>query len=49
VYINTTTSSVSIVTRLRAGRSGFDRGQGQRWYFSFRYRVNTGSVVQPAT
>jgi hypothetical protein len=39
-------SSVSIVTRLRAGRSRFDSGRGIE--LSLRYRILTGSGVHPA-
>jgi hypothetical protein len=40
--------SVSIVTRLRAGRQGFDSRQEQLWDFSLR-RVQTQSGAHPAS
>jgi hypothetical protein len=40
-------SSVSIVTRLRVGRPGFDYRQEQQFY-SLSHRVQTGSGAQPA-
>jgi hypothetical protein len=36
------------VTRLRAGRPGFDSQRGARISFSLRYRVQTGSGAHPA-
>jgi hypothetical protein len=41
-------SSVSIVTRLRAGRPGFDSRQEQE-YLSLRHRVQTDSKAYPAS
>jgi hypothetical protein len=41
-------SSVSIETRLRAGRQGFNSLQRQRCYFYLRHRVQTGSGARPA-
>jgi hypothetical protein len=40
-------SSVSIVTRLQAGRSGFDSRQGR--VFSLRHRIQTDSGAHPAS
>jgi hypothetical protein len=40
-------SSVSVVTKLRVTRPGFDFRKGQV-IFSFRHRVQTGSVAYPA-
>jgi len=39
-------SSVSIVTKHRAGRLGYDSWQGHE-FISLRYRVQTGSGVHP--
>jgi hypothetical protein len=50
VYGRSCNSSVSVVTRLRAGRPGFSYLLGQKWifFFSRRHRVQTCLGSQPA-
>jgi hypothetical protein len=42
-------SLVSTVTRLQAGRSGFNSREGQWWTFPFHHRVQTGSGAHPVS
>jgi hypothetical protein len=50
IYVLFTCSSVSVETRLRAGRAEFNSPQGQWWdFFSLRYRVQIGSRANPAS
>jgi len=42
-------SSVTVVTRLRAGRPGLNSRQGQWWNFSLCHRIHTGSVARLAS
>jgi ABC-type antimicrobial peptide transport system permease subunit len=43
-------TSVSIVTRLRAGRPGFNSRQWQEWvFFSLRYLIQTGCGIHSAS
>jgi hypothetical protein len=48
-YLRTFKKSASIVTRLWAGRPGFDKGMGREGSLSLLHRVQTNYVVHAAS